>query len=465
MENNTNQFLLNLFHDPKFGYINFNSFFKKVREINKHIEYKTVKSFYDKQKENQIFKTNEVREYNMTKIFWGPGGDLKSDVMDIHRFKDYNDQFKFILVIVDVYSRYAWAFSIYEKSSSHVVPKFEQVYNEIKNAQNTTYAIATDNGGEFVNYKMEKLNEKWNIFHFTDVNKEHILPGLTAIAERFIRTLRNYFKKISSAKQSFSFNKYLNDILYNYNHTYHESIKATPYDVFHKKILPIHPILKEIDILNNGDHVRVMMKKSIVEKKSFTNNYSDEVYQVIQKIHNKYQIKNIRKNTIDRVLRFRHELLKIDKETDNTSTKDFRQMKKHVYTPGLVTSDVDLDYKPPIIVDKSLEKTADLNLTRKTRSNTQELKLPQIKPPKDSPIIKPKKQKNISENDLQFIQTKKEYIQNSINNSTSVKNRQYKDYKGFITFLKEHEGNKTTLDILKISKRKLDDYLSSYKKI
>ena len=143
-------------------------------------------------KVNQVFKQNEPRDTKEQK-FWDVGGDLKLDIMDITRFRSYNDEFGYIFVIVFVASRYAWAFSLLTKKIDQITQHIKSVYQEIKSVTgNFPKAIASDD--EFVTGQIDKLNERYGIVHYSAVNEYHVVPGLTSLEERFIKTLRGYLK-------------------------------------------------------------------------------------------------------------------------------------------------------------------------------------------------------------------------------------------------------------------------------
>ena len=82
--------------------------------------------------------------------------------------------------------------------------------------------------------------------------------GKSVAAERFIRTLKTkIYKYMTSVSKNVHINK-LDDIVNEYNDTYHRTIKMKPVDVknnthidFSKKVNDKDPIFKV------GDHVRV----------------------------------------------------------------------------------------------------------------------------------------------------------------------------------------------------------------
>ena len=109
--------------------------------------------------------------------------------------------------------------------------------------------------------------------------------GKSVIAERFIRTLKN---KIYEYMTSISKNVYidrLDDIVKEYNNTYHKSNKMKPVDVkdntyidFKKELNDKNPKFKV------GDHVRISKYKNIFAK-GYMPNWSEKIF-IINKIKN-----------------------------------------------------------------------------------------------------------------------------------------------------------------------------------
>ena len=91
--------------------------------------------------------------------------------------------------------------------------------------------------------------------------------GKSVVVERFIRTLKNkIYKYMTSALKNVYINK-LDDIVDEYNNTYHRTIKMKPVDVkdntyidFEKEVNNKDPKFKI------GDHVRICKYKSIFAK-------------------------------------------------------------------------------------------------------------------------------------------------------------------------------------------------------
>ena len=105
--------------------------------------------------------------------------------------------------------------------------------------------------------------------------------GKSVVAERFIKILKNEMTAIS---KNVDIDK-LDNIVDEYNNTYHRTIKMKPIDVkdntyidFEKKVNDKDPKFKI------GDHVRFSKYKNIFAK-GYTPNWSEEVF-VIKKVKN-----------------------------------------------------------------------------------------------------------------------------------------------------------------------------------
>ena len=109
--------------------------------------------------------------------------------------------------------------------------------------------------------------------------------GKSVTAERFIRTLKNkIYKYMISISKNVYIDK-LDDIVKEYNNTYHTSIKMKPIDVkdntyidFKKESNGKNPKFKV------GDHVRISKYKNIFAK-GYMPNWSEEIF-IIKKIKN-----------------------------------------------------------------------------------------------------------------------------------------------------------------------------------
>ena len=119
--------------------------------------------------------------------------------------------------------------------------------------------------------------------------------GKSVVAERFIRTLKTKtYKYMTSISKTVYINK-LDDIVNEYNNTYHRTIKMKPVDVKDNTYIDSME-LHSAELCSNkkvndkcpefGDHVRISKYKSIFANGyRYTPNWSEQVF-VIKKVKN-----------------------------------------------------------------------------------------------------------------------------------------------------------------------------------
>ena len=76
-----------------------------------------------------------------------PSQFWQADLVEMIPFSRINKGFKYILTIVDVFSRFAWAIGLKNKSATSVTDAFKQIFKKTKPP---TY-LHTDEGKEFEN--------------------------------------------------------------------------------------------------------------------------------------------------------------------------------------------------------------------------------------------------------------------------------------------------------------------------
>ena len=91
--------------------------------------------------------------------------------------------------------------------------------------------------------------------------------GKSAVAERFMRTLKNkIYKYMTSISKNVYFDK-LDDIVNEYNNTYHTAIKMKPIDVKNNTYINIDKEISNKDPkFKVGDRVRISKYKNIFAK-------------------------------------------------------------------------------------------------------------------------------------------------------------------------------------------------------
>ena len=168
----------------------------------------------------------------------------------------FNEGFRFSLCAIDIFSIHAWVIPLKDKKSISIANLFQKIINYSKRKPNK---IWLDKGSEFYNNSFKKWLQDNNFVMYSTNNE-----GKSVIAERFIRTLKNkIYKYMTSISKNVYIDK-LDDIVKEYNNTYHTSIKMKPIDV---KANPYINFKKEINNKDSkfkvSDNVRTSKYKNI----------------------------------------------------------------------------------------------------------------------------------------------------------------------------------------------------------
>ena len=132
----------------------------------------------------------------------------------------FNKRFRFLLCVINIFSKYAWVITLKDKKGISIVDTFQKILDKSGHKPNK---IWVDKGSEFYNNSFEKWLKDNDIGMYS-INNE----GKSVFAERFIRTLKT---KIYKYMTSMSKNVYINNVddkVGEYNNTCHRTIKMKP---------------------------------------------------------------------------------------------------------------------------------------------------------------------------------------------------------------------------------------------
>jgi hypothetical protein len=104
------------------------------------------------------------------------------DLAHLNELSGFNNQYRYLMVCIDVYSRYTFVKALKTKSARNVGEKFEQI---LKDENEIPVKIQSDEGTEFALIKRD-LAKKYNFTLFHTYNRETKVVH----AERFIQTLK-----------------------------------------------------------------------------------------------------------------------------------------------------------------------------------------------------------------------------------------------------------------------------------
>jgi transposase InsO family protein len=216
------------------------------------------------------FKRNRV-------IVGGIDEEWQMDLADVQSLKKYNDGYRYLLVCIDVFSKYAWIVPIKSKTGPALVEAFKVILSSGRKPQK----IMTDQGTEFFNNSFQTLLKNKDIELFNTFNETK-----ASVVERVIRTFKTKMWRYFTAKKTMRYLDMLPDLVYSYNHGKHRSIRTKPalvnsenenkiwHTLYDNTIGNVKPIKYKFNI---GDQVRISKIKRKFEKgfcQTFQKKYS-----------------------------------------------------------------------------------------------------------------------------------------------------------------------------------------------
>lgn len=265
--------------DTKTGFHGKSALLKKFGKENEKI----IDKIFEEKEEFNLFQRRR-KKFNRRPIqSRGLNYQWQVDLMDMQNLAEHNEGMRYLLIVIDVFSRFVWVVPLRRKTASYVVEGFEKIFSMTEARPGL---IQYDEGKEFVNNQVKEFfrENTIKVFHVYSDQK-------AAIAERFIRTLRGMITRYLHHKHTLKYIDVLDKLIENYNNTYHTSIGIKPSEVseeneeevkrsYDSKIKKkIDNLSKPIRIFTEGDTVRISREKGIFEKEQ-DNNYSLEIFRV-----------------------------------------------------------------------------------------------------------------------------------------------------------------------------------------
>ena len=215
-------------------------------------------------------KINKRKVYSQFKDnIWGV------DLAEMPSLSRKNKGIKYLLCVIDLYSKYAFVIPLKDKKGISIVNAFNKI---IKQSNRKPNKIWVDQGGEF--YK--NVFEKW--LSDNDINMYSMYnEGKSVVAERFLRTLKNKLYKHMTATGKSVYYNVLDNVVNKYNNTRHSTIKMKPIDVKNNKRVYIDEHNEKDIKFKVGDRVRISTYKNIFAK-GYAPNWSSEIF-IVDKIN------------------------------------------------------------------------------------------------------------------------------------------------------------------------------------
>ena len=195
-----------------------------------------------------------------------------ADLADTKPSSKFNRGIKYLLAVIDVFSKYGWFIPLKDKTGKSVASTLKTIFKERK-PEKMVYK-----GKEFYNKDVKELIEL-----YSTENEEK-----SSVVERWIRTMKEKMWKYFTDNNTNVYIEILPGLVKDYNNSRHSSIKMTPVEASEKKNeltvwRNLYP--NRLDILginpkfSIGDKVRISRTKELF-KKGYTTRWTEEIFTI-----------------------------------------------------------------------------------------------------------------------------------------------------------------------------------------
>ena len=263
-----------------------------------------------------------------------------SDLVEMQKFSKWNKGYRYLLMVLDVFSKYGWIEPLKDKKGETVMKAFQIIFKENRIPK----YLWVDNGKEYYNQHVKALLEKHDIQMYSTENEEK-----SSVCERWNRTIKTKMWKQFTVQGNTQYLDILPKILKQYNNTKHSSIKMTPVEASKKKNEGIVYFNLYGDMQSRfeiskpkykiGDKVRISKYKRQVFDKGFTPNWTEEIFIIDQIQYTTpitYKLKDLNNEEIKGSF-YKQELLEAKQDVfriDKVIRKDYKKKQALVKWKG-----------------------------------------------------------------------------------------------------------------------------------
>ena len=192
-----------------------------------------------------------------------------ADLVEMSSFSISNKGYKYLLTVIDIFSKYGWIVPLETKTGKESALAFRKLFL----ANTDSSRLWTNKGTEFYNHQLKAVLPSSNFTLHSKENEEK-----SSIVERWNRTMKNIMWKYIKANNTHKYIDTLPSMVEKYNNTYHRSIKLTSSDAR-------NPV--KYQHVHNELHTKVNAQKATSPnfqkgtfEKGFTPNWTEEVFTI-----------------------------------------------------------------------------------------------------------------------------------------------------------------------------------------
>ena len=220
---NWKEYLSSLYFNPKLpsSYLGPEKLYQLVKsqakfKIGRH----RIRKWLQDQEANSLTRGARRKYIRSRVIVAGIDSQWDVDLMDMVDIAKLNDGVEYVLVAIDIFSRFAHCRQIKSKKGEDVLGALKLILSGTRKPK----AMRTDRGQEFRSKVVNAYLKSQNIHHFYALNTE----TKANYAERLIKTLKHKLFRYMLKNRTQRYIDVLQDIVHSYNHTVHRSLGKPP---------------------------------------------------------------------------------------------------------------------------------------------------------------------------------------------------------------------------------------------
>lgn len=234
----------------------------------------------------------------------------------MREFEKQNKGYKYILNVIDIFSKYAWSIPMKNKTGETTLTAFRKITSD---SSRIPKHIWVDKGLEFYNKYVDGWLKQNGIIMYSTFSEHK-----SVVVERFNRTLKEMMWKRFTAENTRNWIHILDTLMHEYNNRVHSTIGMIPVKaslrenetkVLQNIISKTRSILKTKTKFKVGDKVRISRTKTIFEK-GYLPNWSEELY-VVDEVQKTFPVTYKLKDTLGELIEgsfYQQELQKSQQE-------------------------------------------------------------------------------------------------------------------------------------------------------
>lgn len=288
-----------------------------VKDIGKH----TITKWLHNQDSYSLQKPARNTFKKAKVVVSGIDDQFDADLADVSNVSNENNDVKYLLFVIDIFSKYLWVEPLKNKTAKEVIKGFQKIFAQGRKCKK----LRTDNGTEFTSNVTRNFLKNEEVYHFTTFNSN----TKANVAERVIQTIKNKLHRWYTKNRTHRYIDILQGMVKTYNATPHRSLgniapkdvdKDNEPDIWARMYLTLNKSRKSVRAYHfkPGDLVRISHNNMPFDR-SYDEHFTREIFKIDQRLRMQgipiYKIKDFQDERIKGNF-YESELQKVSKDVD-----------------------------------------------------------------------------------------------------------------------------------------------------